>query len=346
MPAARFLGVWVGGILATLTLIAAFNILVDPHGEFGTLLVLPDDSDINSRALKVALMRRAPEPPEALILGNSRSMQLSPTTVRALTGLRTFNASTAAGSTFDLLAFTRLALDQPRPVRTLIVGLDTFMLHPTGPMPELRRFPLVRYLPETETPLVAHLGRAARTTSISTAWLSAEQLYYLRRPRPRNFAFDLDGRIQYLPYDQWVEEGKWWSPLPFALDSVLEQYRVNFNADPEPTPQASAALKRWLGEAERARLDVFIFLPPLHSFLRTALERESRYREHLAAYHRCLQGLQGRYHFRFYDLSSVDRFGGDDRWFIDGAHMIGPNNDLVLRTILKDVHAGLHLAIR
>jgi hypothetical protein len=332
----RFFFVCAGTALAVTAVVAAFNVLIDPYGEFGTSLVLPDDSDRHSRALKVALLRRATPAPEALILGNSRAMQLSPATASALTGLRTFNASAATGSTYDLLAFTRLALDEHWPLQALIVSLDTFMLHAAAPRPELLYFPLVRFLPEFQEPWLPRLSCAARTASVSTAWLSSQQLYYLRHDRARNYAFDADGRIRYLPYDDWVEHGAWWSPLPFALESVRSQYVMSFNVDPRPSPPALAALELWLAEAERARLDVVIFLPPLHSFLNASLPRDTRYREHFAAYHHCIDTLRQRYPFRFYDLSSVDRFGGDDRWFIDGTHMIGPNNDLLLRAVLAD----------
>jgi hypothetical protein len=347
LPPKRFLRVCAGTALAVLAVVAAFNALVDPYGEFGTSLVLPDDSDRHSRALKIALLHRAASPPEALILGNSRAMQLSPATVQALTGLRTFNASAAAGSAFDLLAFTRLARDEHLPLQALVVSLDTFMLHAEKPRAELLYFPLVRFLPEFRNPLLPWLSCAARTASVSTAWLSGEQLYYLDHDRARNYAFDGDGRIRYLPYDRWVEDGTWPSPLPDALESVRNQYVTSFNTDPRPSTAAVAALELWLMEATGAGLDVVIFLPPLHSFLSASLARETRYREHFAAYHQVVDRLRQRYRFRFHDLSSVDRFGGADRWFIDGTHMIGPNNDLALKAVLADYpRPRTHLALR
>jgi hypothetical protein len=333
---ARFLSATLASLLAALALIGVFNVAVDPHGEFGLGLVPMDDADDHNRALKVALLRRTPEPPEALILGNSRSMALSPATVQALTGLRAFNAATAAGSAFDLLAFTRLALDQPRPLRLLVVGLDTFMLHPVRPMPDLLYFPLVLYLPETEPPLKAHAARVLRTVSIHTGLLSAQNLFYRDRPRPRSVSFDPDGRVRYIPYDEWVDDGRWMAPLPDALEAVRKQYRGNFSLDPEPTPQSQAALERWLEEARQAGVKIVIFLPPLHAYLRATLQREARYDEHLAAYRRYMDRLRGRFRFEFHDLLDVHRFGGDDRWFIDGTHMIGPNNDLVLHALFKD----------
>ena len=334
--ARRFLVQGMAAFVTTLALMAGLNIAVDPYGEFGTRLVPPDDSDRHSRALKVALVRHG-VPPESLILGNSRSMQLSPRTAEALTGLRTFNGATAAGSAFDVLAFTRLAVEGRWPLRMMIVGLDTFMLEVSQPRAELRYFPLVRYLPEFVSPVVAQLNRAGRTSSATTAWLSGEQLYYWRHERIRNFAFDADGRIRYLPYDEWVDAGSWRSPLPFALDSVRSQYVKYYNEEQHPTANAIAALELWLQETERAHVAVAVFLPPLHAYLRRSLERETRYPEELAAYRDCITRLQQRFDFRFYDLSSVDRFGGDDRWFIDGTRMVGPNNDLVLRAVLADV---------
>ena len=330
---ARFLGVLLGSAFLVCGLVAAFNVAVDPYGEFGSPFVLPDDTDRNSRAIKVALLRRVP-PPEALILGNSRSMQLSPATVERLTGMRSFNASTAAGSSYDLVAFTRYALAQGWPVRTLIVGLDTFMLHPRGPMDELLYFPLVRYLPETEPPLRAQLQRVARTTSVNTAWLSGRRLHDVGRDRPRNVAFWPDGQIRYLPYDDMVARGEWTGPLPFAMESVRKQYLGSFNKDPEPTPEASRELERWLTETERAHLEVILFLPPINSRLVASIEKQTHYAGHLDAYRRYLQRLGQRFHFEFHDLSSVDRFAGDEQLFVDGVHMIGPNNDRALEAIL------------
>ena len=61
------------------------------------ILCVVDQSDRNSRAVKVALLRQMPQPPTVLILGNSRSMELAPQTVEEITGLRAFNAASAAG---------------------------------------------------------------------------------------------------------------------------------------------------------------------------------------------------------------------------------------------------------
>src|SRR5438477_2966570 len=147
----RFLAVILGALLSTLGAMAALNVLVDPYAECGTQIFLPDDSDQHSRVMKVALLRRRDAPPQALILGNSRSLALSPTTVRTLTGLRTFNAAAANANVWDVLAFTRYVLGQPkRDLRLVILGFDTFMLIGSWAPPDeqLLYFPLVRYLPE------------------------------------------------------------------------------------------------------------------------------------------------------------------------------------------------------
>ena len=168
-----------GALLSTLGAMAALNVLVDPYAECGTQIFLPDDSDQHSRVMKVALLRRRDAPPQALILGNSRSLALSPTTVRALTGLRTFNAAAANANVWDVLAFTRYVLGQPkRDLRLVILGFDTFMLIGSWAPPDeqLLYFPLVRYLPEVRPPLFrAQLSRAGRLTSANTAVCDLEE---------------------------------------------------------------------------------------------------------------------------------------------------------------------------
>src|SRR4051794_29419039 len=100
----RAFGVAAAGCVGVL---GTFNAAVDPYAEFGTARVRPDTTERHNLALKVALLGWQRSPPEVLILGNSRSMHLPPSVVERSTGHPAFNASTAAASTYDGLAYFR-----------------------------------------------------------------------------------------------------------------------------------------------------------------------------------------------------------------------------------------------
>jgi hypothetical protein len=345
MRARRFLGWASASILIALASFTALNIFVDPYAECGTGRLLPDDRDSHSRVLKVALLRQHRLPPQVLILGNSRSLHLSPATARHITGLRGFNAAVANGTLWDVLAFLRFTLAQPQhDLRVVVIGLDTFMvLGAIGePHEELRYFPLVRYLPEASPPLAeAQLLRIARLSSADTAATSARLLYYsVMGPPERLLTFDPNGMIRFARFDDSIAKGRWRGPLAGGLANVRRQYLVNFGGHPDLYGPTLKVLEDVLEAAQDAGAQVVLFMPPLHSGLAEELGRESYYLEHLALTHDYLQGIAQRYQCAFHDLSTVDRFGGDDRGFIDGTHMIGPNNDLVLQAVLKDIPSG------
>ena len=350
MTAPRFLAMSAGSLISVLGAFTVFNIVVDPYAECGTQIVLPDDSDQHSRAIKVALMRRRHPPPQALILGNSRSLHLSPVILRARTGLRAFNAAVANATLWDVLAFTRLAQHrQGQDLRMLVLGIDTFMLDGEieDPQGQLLYFPLVRYLYEARPPLLkSEFERATRLASVDTAATSARLLFHLFRggDRDRNYGFDGNGMIHYVPYDSWVREGRWRGPLPDGFENVRRQYMANFQPPPSLSMRTTALFEGYLRDAQRAGLRVVVFLPPLHSGLAESLAGQTRYPEHLTLFRDYLRVVCTRYDASFHDVSSVDRFGGEDRWFIDGVHMIGPNNDLLLEAILKDAPTTLERA--
>lgn len=347
-----FLKWTMSSLIVALTAFTALNVVVDPYAECGTQILLPDDRDSHSRVLKVALMRRRRLPAQILILGNSRSLHLSPATARALTGLRGFNAAVANGTLWDVLAFLRFTLGQPdQDLRIVVIGVDTFMLEGSigAPHDELLYFPLVRYLPEAAPSVAeAQLMRVARLSSADTAAGSARLLFYALSGRApdRSYTFDANGMIRYEPFDDWTAKGRWRGPLPGPLESVRRQYLVNFGLPPELRGPTLEILEDSLREAQKAGVRVVLFLPPIHSGLARALAQASHYVDHVALARDYLRGIATRYHCAFHDLSTVDGFGGDDRGFLDGTHMIGPNNDLVLQAVLKDLPGSGHLGVR
>lgn len=339
----RFVAWAARSFLLTLAAVTALNVVVDPYAECGTQLFLPDDNDRNCRPLKVALLRRRQLPPQVLIVGNSRALTLPARLVRERTGLRAFNAAATSATLWDVLAFTRFVSQQPgHDLRVVIAGIDSFMINNdiSDPDYELLYFPLVRFLPEVAPPIgQAHAMRAARLASPATAGVSASLLFFRMSAteRPRSFVFDPNGTMHYDPYDQWVREDRWPGPLPFALEAVHDQYVRDFQWAPVLSGRTLGVLAGWLREMQQAGVRVILFLPPLHSGLGRRLALESHYRAHLDLARDCLRAAADRFGVPFHDFSSVERFGGDDRWFVDGVHMLDPNGVLLIGALLDDV---------
>lgn len=98
----RFLATFLAVSLVLSCGVLAANVVVDPHGIFGSgrfpVLVA------TSRSEKLARLERTEPPPQALILGSSIMMRFDPAVLERLTGLTAFNLSVDSGKPEDFVA--------------------------------------------------------------------------------------------------------------------------------------------------------------------------------------------------------------------------------------------------
>jgi len=101
-------------------------------GAVTAVAAVPSD-----RTAKLDLIARLGQAPQLVVLGDSRGREASPTYLRTLTGLRTFNAAVTGGSAPDAWVFTRDVQDRfplvhRRYIWFVSAGLATGLVEPVS----------------------------------------------------------------------------------------------------------------------------------------------------------------------------------------------------------------------
>lgn len=327
----RFLALLLGLLLA----IVAMNLLVNPMGLYPLRLLSP--VTWNVRAVKPELLRQAEPKPQVLILGSSRSMQISPAEVQKLTGLPAFNAAVESAMAEDDYAMLRYAVERAglRP-RLVVLGIDVEAFH--------------NRLPIEDQALEAEAFRGLLPGSGFSAWKKFYKLFVVQQTRlslrslsvqltgrlPQRNYFDPDGYLHYGEYERERASGR------YDLDSKVQRYVAQYVARTAGYTAVSTERRKYLEEllqyCQERGIKVVMWVTPLGPrLLETIGPRgyNQREREVLAM----LQELGAKYGAAVYDFSSVENFGGDPNGFWDGAHMTEPNNALVTRLMLRRTDA-------
>jgi hypothetical protein len=332
----RFLSVF---LAATALFAAAYAGLVrgiDPRGDFGggAFPVV----GLDARADKMRLFRAyaAEAPPRGLILGSSRAMKVSPSTLQEATGRRFFNFAVDNARAEDYLAIYRWVRRQGVRLELLVVGLDVEALHDDDrPEPGLLRArDLVDALGEArpaEPGLLAPLRsfRAARAVktykSTFTFEYAADMLQSVRfRLHPGSapvpmMAFEPDG---YLRYRRWeMERAAGSFRFERDLDRCLAKSVGRFEHMTALSERRREHLRRLLEEAESDGTRTIVFISSLHPLTARHLEARTRYADLLAATRRYAQELSSRHVTADYDFSDPERYGGTDSGFYDCLHV-------------------------
>jgi hypothetical protein len=104
MPRRNFIA-WGIGLIATILLIAATNLAINPLGMYVAQTYPPHQLLI--RGLKTDGYNQLPQPPDIAILGSSRAFTLSPDYIQEKTGLTAYNMAVEGGRIEDILIQTR-----------------------------------------------------------------------------------------------------------------------------------------------------------------------------------------------------------------------------------------------
>ena len=312
-----------------LALIAALNVLVDPFGAHGTNVF--DPIVVSSRRPKLHLYRRASPPPEAVVLGSSRSFDMDPTTIERVTGRRAFNAAVQAAVPRDYEDFAGCFEQAGRFPSLLIVGLGIEqMLGGDGPPvehddPLAVCRPSVGAVPRSLQALQSTLSLQETTGSVRSLFLHAGG-----RREPLNI-FGSDGALlrtapPSLGLDQALEDSLAgsWSPRCFAAEFLA--------------PASVGHLDRLFETSRRHHARVVVYLPPYHP---RALRRY-RAESHFVALHRQLlrqvADWQRRYAIYAHDFTELAAFGGTADMFHDASHPSQEACGLMMRVIAQDLH--------
>ncbi len=316
--------------LALLLGIAAMNFLVNPMGLYPPRLLPP--VTWNMRAIKPELLQAARPKPQVLILGSSRSMQISPAEVEKLTGLPAFNAAVESAMAEDDYAMLRYAVERAGITpRMVLVGIDVEAFH--------------NRLPIEDSALEAEAFRGLLPGSGFSPWKKFYKLFVVQQTRlslrslrvqltghfPQRLAFDRDGYLHYRDYERERSGGHY--DLDTKIQREIGEYVARTAGYTAVSPERRRYLEKLLQYCQDRDIKVVIWVTPLGPRLLETLGPrgyDQREREVLAMLH----DLGAKYGDPVYDFSSAEKFGGDPNGFWDGAHMTEPNNALVTRQML------------
>ena len=314
-------------------LVASLNFIVNPMGIYPLRVVPP--VQWNTRAIKPALLAKADPKPEVLILGSSRSMQIAPAQVRELTGMPAFNAGVDSAMAEDDYVMLRYAVERAGVVpRLALIGIDVEAFHNALPVDDR--------LLETDAfaGMLPVQGLSARKKF--TKLFSSQQTHLMVRSlriqltgtAPVHNYYDLDGFLHYGDYEREIASGRYDVERHVRRDA--QDYVERIRGFTRISEQRRKYLEDLLQYSRDHGIKVALFITPLGPRVAAAV-RAHGYEQRRVEVLGMLTELGARYGATVYDLSSVEKFGGDPNGFWDGAHMTARNNSLVTRLILQRI---------
>ena len=318
--------------LATLALAAATNYVVNPYAWYAPQILRPRAQ--LTREAKVAQLRQAAEPPPGLILGSSRVMQIEPAYVQTKTDYAFYNAGVSSAIVEDYLAMLRFYLNTfHRPPRMILLGIDVLAFAPRPingrllQVPELSRTIASLISVRDRFLLLAKLLSWHQTTASLRALLAR---FSQGSPKPL-LTYLPDGTYRYVD----IEKQK--APDATSLSRHLSVDKIRLERDytsfPHLSPARQNALKTFLTLCHDLRIQLAIFLTPLHPDVLKHLAERTEYlsrRHELEAF---LHSLSSTYSFSFLNLTEIKSFKGLSKNFEDGIHYLKLNSQRIIDEI-------------
>jgi hypothetical protein len=326
----RFVRAFAWALGGALALLGAFNVGVNPYGYYPTRIVRP--LTWSSRVTHSDDLAQCHQW-QAVVLGSSRSMKLSPSQIEQKSGLRTYNAAVDSAMAEDLLAIWRLAHERcGATLRELIIGIDIESFHDVQePDGRITGAPLIwTHLPPQEQ-LRSASAALSRTLSWEQTAQSIRSLQLAATGYPADkVRFDADGYLHYLDHEQAKASGT------FVLDShaTTQAYLQRFAGMRHVSERRRAVFETLLRETAQAGVRVRTFITPLHEDLVTALKKERDFDHLRTEVVTMISELQRQYpHFTNEDFTEVQSFSGSPQAFYDGAHIDDQNADRLIDTL-------------
>ena len=329
---ARFLSrLLVAGALGLLA-VGVLNLVVNPDGIYPVHLM--PQLTWGTRPLKAAMLKTIMPPPQALILGSSRVMELPPAEVERATGLRTFNAGVDSAKAEDFYVMLRYAVETAHlHPRLLILGCDVEAFHNQEPPHYYLQQPsfLATFMKQG-VPRDWRWQQFTRLLSHQQAELSLVSLYKMAHGDSRPLSHtEPDGHIYFDEWERQRAAGEF--NLEREIRTTLERFRPRYDNFTGLSQERLDYFNATLEYAHDHRMEVVVFMPPVHPEIEHGLRAhgyEARKQEVTAA----LEHLCAAWGVPFRDMSSSQSFGGDDSHFYDGVHYDGKLASLLVSRLL------------
>lgn len=326
----RWVKVFLLGLALLCLAIALLNFVTNPLALYPVHLVRSPIWQVSHEKVLLMAETRA----QALILGSSHAMKISPTLVRQLSGLTAFNAAVDMATLEDEFALLKLAVEgHGWPLKLALIAVDpeTF-----GPSVQNNTFverdrELARYVTHSHRP--APLWEEAPTLlSGEQARTSLKTLNWLRLGAPRDRYFDADGYLHWQSLEKQRSRGTF--NLARGVDSSVELLGIRYRAFTGLSVQSENLLGEMLHYCRDHKIQVKLFIAPLHPAARRAVA-EPFYDRLLSQTADFTRTSATAHDAEFYDLSDLSAFQGRPEAFYDGEHVDSVNADLMTVRMLR-----------
>jgi hypothetical protein len=328
----------VGVTAVVLAGVLALNVVADPYGSVGTHLF--PTVTTSDRTVKADRIEALKEPPQLVVLGSSRSMRYEPSYLEKKTGLRTFNAGVnGIGGTADAWAMTQFIHEvwpESHPAYLWMVDVESFVPFEvqarTANEPRLAKFVGAA----TAGKGVVELAKAIwqnRTTEFSLDTAKDSLRLLLNRDTAETKQSKYQKQILadgVLKQRRWSKK-EWSRRYPGSVQRYTDLYKSVYHS---VDPQSQAYFKKTLRFMNDQGATPLIVLTPINPKLAKVLNPLGRLQRHqqVVSY---IESLQGKYQFKFLDLTDPSVFGFDPKQFYDGMHMTTINTEKAIDYILE-----------
>lgn len=312
---------------------------VNPRGEFAPHLVPPIVRD--NRAVKLRLY-----PPFAragatgLILGSSRVVQMPPSVLDELTGLRFFNFAVERGRTEDYLAIYRWVRTRGPAPRLVVIGVDPESLQDgDGANFMLDRNPILSGALR-RTAAGASIRRLRDTTKqykqmfsteyLHDAILSIEAAVHPSARTAREYVVEADGYLRYPRLESERSSGTF--DLVRELRSCLPRYQVLYGGISRLSAERVLALRTLVSEVVADNARVVIWVMPNHPETVASIGGTTPYVRVLSAVRDEVREVSRHFPVATFDYGDGSAFDRSDWW--DCGHMNERNLSEVARRML------------
>jgi|GEM_PF-1769033 len=305
--------------------------LVDPLDFYSETQLLPPVS-LSVRAAKVDnYLDHTDRDFDTFIIGSSRMMRLDAEGMKKY-GFKAYNFSVLAPMVEDLYCVLEFILEHNRrPVERIILGVDVLAFHNNRPSDRLLAVPVLsRYLDENDPLATLPEEKVMQKVSTSTRFTFVS-LFNAVTGSERDVQFELvpeNGNLADTPVPPYDH--------PPVVDSLTAQsYWEHYQGYTALDPRRERYFERFLEICEGSGIEVIACITPMQTVMEKYLAQTTSYTERKADLIAYLDTLEFSC-FRYYDLSTVDKFGGLEQDFRDSVHFGSVNAELLLQRMLED----------
>jgi hypothetical protein len=267
---------------------------------------------------------RSDKPPQVIILGSSRVMQIRPSYVAALTGADAFNYGVSAASPVDWYAQIHYLLTHGDKPKMIILGIDEFCFGSGNSRWQYQTFGhagLAAKLPTRD--FFALLGGVMENVDPQNTWSSFRAIFKSNKDNPLTFT----NRSEYVMSDGYMvyKQEATAETIRKSAELFLKKNSSDSDEGTSITARRTRMFEGLLDLCHDNGVEVRVMLLPLQPEYARIIMSNQHLRRTWRDVMIYLAKACPEHHATFNNFSDPKSFGGDPNEFWDGAHVTAEN---------------------